>query len=65
LIKILKAEIEDFLNALEVQEANIHNIPVQDYNRKIKNTSKKEKIAGRPLSPKSKSFFLSVKKCVV
>ncbi|WP_210511545.1 dynamin family protein [Pantoea ananatis] len=35
-IKILKSDVEDFLNASEVQEANIHNIPVQDYNRKIK-----------------------------
>ncbi|WP_174871183.1 dynamin family protein [Pectobacterium polaris] len=35
-IKIPTSDVADFLNASEVQEANIHNIPVQEYNRKIK-----------------------------
>lgn len=35
-IKISSTEVQDLLNAPEVQEANIHNLPNNDYNNKIK-----------------------------
>ncbi|MEH0867512.1 dynamin family protein [Phytobacter diazotrophicus] len=57
LIKILKAEIEDFLNALEVQEANIHNIPVQDYNRKIKKYIEERKNSWQTIVTKIEVVF--------
>ena len=46
-IKILKSDVADFLNASEVQEANIHNISVQEYNRKIEEYIEIKKITGR------------------
>ncbi|OOQ65129.1 dynamin family protein, partial [Vibrio parahaemolyticus] len=35
-IRVSKGEVEDFLNAPEVQEANIHNIPMETYKKKIR-----------------------------
>ncbi len=34
-ISVSKREVEDLLNAPEVQEANIHNIPTDEYKKKI------------------------------
>ena len=56
-IKILKAEMEDFLNAPEVQEANIHNIPVQDYNRKIKKYIEERKNSWQTIVTKIEVVF--------
>lgn len=56
-IKILKAEMEDFLNAPEVQEANIHNIPVQDYNRKIKKYIEEKKNSWQSIVTKIEVVF--------
>ncbi|HIF9368896.1 TPA: dynamin family protein [Photobacterium damselae] len=35
-ISVPKGEVEDLLNAPEVQEANIHNIPMETYKKKIR-----------------------------
>ncbi|MBV8871943.1 MAG: dynamin family protein [Metakosakonia sp.] len=56
-INILKAEMEDFLNAPEVQEANIHNIPVQDYNRKIKKYIEERKNSWQTIVTKIEVVF--------
>lgn len=56
-IKILKAEMDDFLNAPEVQEANIHNIPVQDYNRKIKKYIEERKNSWQTIVTKIEVVF--------
>ncbi|WP_283709188.1 dynamin family protein [Pseudoalteromonas prydzensis] len=42
-INILKDEVEDLLNATEVQEANIHNISKDVYNKKIRDYIKEKK----------------------
>lgn len=56
-INILKAEMKDFLNAPEVQEANIHNIPVQDYNRKIKKYIEERKNSWQTIVTKIEVVF--------
>ncbi|WP_354692654.1 dynamin family protein [Phytobacter sp. RSE-02] len=56
-INILKAEMEDFLNAPEVQEANIHNIPAQDYNRKIKKYIEERKNSWQTIVTKIEVVF--------
>ena len=42
-INILKDEVEEFLNAIEVQEANIHNISKDVYNKKIRDYIQEKK----------------------
>lgn len=42
-INILKDEVEDLLNATEVQEANIHNISKDVYNKKIRDYIQEKK----------------------
>ncbi len=42
-ISVAKAEVEDFLNAPEVQEANIHNIPMKTYKKKIRDYIEEKK----------------------
>lgn len=56
-ISIRRTEVEDLLNAAEVQEANIHNIPVQEYNRKIWDYINKRKNQWRDIVVKIEVMF--------
>ena len=56
-IKILKDEVEDLLNATEVQEANIHNISKDVYNNKIRDYIKEKKNKWQDIVTKIEVIF--------
>ncbi|MEG0009375.1 MAG: dynamin family protein [Aeromonas sp.] len=56
-IEISKKNIEEFLNATEVQEANIHNIPSKDYNKKISDYINKKKSSWKNIVTKIEILF--------
>lgn len=56
-ISISKSEVDALLNAPEVQEANIHNIPAADYNRKIYEYIDKKKSSWQSIVTKIEVLF--------
>lgn len=56
-ISISKGEVEDLLNAPEVQEANIHNIPMEIYNKKIRDYIQEKKNSWQDIVTKIEVTF--------
>jgi len=56
-INIIENEVEELLNAQEVREANIHNIPLLEYNKKIRDYIDKKKSGWRDIVVKIEVFF--------
>lgn len=63
-ISISKHEVNDLINSPEVQAANIHNIPINEYECKILDYINKRKNQWQNIVKKSKFSFLLAKKCV-
>ena len=53
----LEKEIKDLLGAPEVQEANIHNMPTEEYNRKIRDYIRKKKSSWQSIVTKIEVIF--------
>jgi GTPase SAR1 family protein len=56
-ISISKREVEDLLNAPEVQEANIHNIPTEEYNKRIQDYIYQKKSSWQSIVTTIEVFF--------
>lgn len=56
-ISVSKQEVEDLIQAPEVQEANIHNVPSEEYSRRIKDYIAKKKDTWQDLVVKIEVFF--------
>jgi GTPase SAR1 family protein len=53
----LEKEIKDLLDAPAVQEANIHNMPTEEYNRKIRDYIRKKKSSWQSIVTKIEVMF--------